>query len=192
VLAIAGVLAALLAGTATVRAPDALASPSAVIRDCSEDGVLNGSYSQSDIANALEQLPSDLDEYTDCRSVIRAAQLSSAAGKHTGGRKKGVAERVDKSAPPSGREQKRIGRATGSKDTVEVGGARIRPGASAQPIKTAGLGTELPLFVLVLVAGMVGALLWGAVFGVVRAARAGGPLGKIGDGVRRGVSRLRR
>ena len=58
------------------------ASAASVIRDCSEDGVLNGNYSQSELDGALEQLPSDLDEYTDCRAVIRSAQLGSAGRKH--------------------------------------------------------------------------------------------------------------
>jgi phage-related minor tail protein len=44
-----------------------------VIRDCSLDGKLDKQYSQKDLQNALDNLPSDIDEYTDCRSVIRAA-----------------------------------------------------------------------------------------------------------------------
>ena len=57
------------------------ASAAAVIRDCSEDGVLDGNTPSREIEKALEQLPSDLDEYTDCRSVIRGAQLAVAKGK---------------------------------------------------------------------------------------------------------------
>src|SRR4029078_3932906 len=49
-----------------------------VIKDCSEDGILNGHYSHSELAKALQQLPSDLAEYTDCRAVIRSAELRSA------------------------------------------------------------------------------------------------------------------
>jgi hypothetical protein len=49
------------------------ASASDVIRDCAQDGKLDKTYSQRDLRNANSNLPSDIDEYTDCRSVIRAA-----------------------------------------------------------------------------------------------------------------------
>jgi hypothetical protein len=49
------------------------ASGADVIRDCAQDGVLNKHYSQKDLQNALNNLPSDINEYTDCASVIRAA-----------------------------------------------------------------------------------------------------------------------
>src|SRR4051794_2040817 len=49
------------------------ASPQAVIRDCAEDGVLDHHYSNSDLQKAKKKLPSDLDEYSDCREVIGAA-----------------------------------------------------------------------------------------------------------------------
>ncbi|QEC46277.1 hypothetical protein FSW04_00915 [Baekduia soli] len=58
----------------------AQASGSAVIRDCTDDGQLSRSYSQSDYAQALAHLPADIDEYSDCRDVIRRAQLGGAGG----------------------------------------------------------------------------------------------------------------
>ena len=84
-------LVAVLAVMAVAALP-AFSSPMSVIRDCSEDGVLNGKYSPSELDGALEQLPSDLDEYTDCRSVIRRAQLGSAGSKHGGSKRPAVAE----------------------------------------------------------------------------------------------------
>jgi hypothetical protein len=51
----------------------ARASGAAVIRDCADDGKLSKQYSQKDLQAADKNLPSDIDEYTDCRSVIRAA-----------------------------------------------------------------------------------------------------------------------
>src|SRR5213083_579654 len=74
-------------------APGAFGSAGGVIRDCSEDGVLNGHYSHSDLTKALDQLPSDLDEYTDCRAVIRSAQLGSAGKQRGGGH--GIVDKVD-------------------------------------------------------------------------------------------------
>jgi hypothetical protein len=64
------------------------ASGDAVIKDCA-DGSIDKSYSQKDYADALANLPADLDEYTDCRSQIQRKQLggsgSSSSGGGTGG-----------------------------------------------------------------------------------------------------------
>lgn len=55
------------------------ADAAAVVRDCA-DGSLTGSYPQKDIAEALANLPADVDEYTDCRDILRRAQLGGAGG----------------------------------------------------------------------------------------------------------------
>ncbi len=167
----------------TMAAP-ALASPAGVIRDCSEDGVLNGKYSQSELAGALEQLPSDLDEYTDCRSVIRRAQLGSAASKRHPSRKPSAAERVDTGSPPTGTEQKEIAKATGSSGSVRIGGEGVRPGGSARLFDTAGFGTDLPPLLMIVLLALAGLSL----AGLAASARRRG----IGQGVRRGISRFRR
>lgn len=57
----------------------ARASGSEVIRDCAQDGKLDKHYSQKELQDAERNLPSDIDEYTDCRSVIRA-QMSGGSG----------------------------------------------------------------------------------------------------------------
>jgi hypothetical protein len=49
------------------------ASGSDVIRDCADDGKLDKQYTQKELTDAERNLPSDIDEYTDCRSAIRAA-----------------------------------------------------------------------------------------------------------------------
>jgi len=64
-------LAALLASLAAPAT--AAASPSAVVRDCAEDGSVDGNYSNDDKKAALGQIPADLDEYSDCRAVISAS-----------------------------------------------------------------------------------------------------------------------
>lgn len=57
----------------------ALADAEAVLRDC-EDSSLSRSYSQAEYREALANIPTDLDEYSDCRDVIRRAQLAAAGG----------------------------------------------------------------------------------------------------------------
>ena len=59
--------------------------------------LFNGHYSHGDLTKALDQLPSDLDEYTDCRAVIRSAQLGSAGGTH-GGKPDGIVGKVNAGA----------------------------------------------------------------------------------------------
>ncbi len=74
------VLPLIVAVAALLPAAAAHASGAAVIRDCTLDGKLDKSYSQKELRQALASIPSDVDEYTDCRDVIRAAQLAAATG----------------------------------------------------------------------------------------------------------------
>ena len=174
----------------------AYGSAGAVIRDCSEDGVLDRHYSQSELTRALDTLPSDLDEYTDCRSVIRRAQLAGARGK--GKDRPGLLGRVDRKKPPSVDEQQSIDRAARSRGPVHVGGTPIEPGAQ---FTASELGTEIPTFVLLALIALGTATLWGGAFAARRRwpngwraaeGAVGGPLRRIGDGVRRGIARFRR
>src|SRR3954452_25351208 len=74
-------LLALLITLMLVPAATALASGGKVVRDCTDDGVLQGHYSQKDLREALNSIPSDVDEYTNCRDVIRRAAFGGAGGK---------------------------------------------------------------------------------------------------------------
>lgn len=66
-----------------VPAP-AFASSDDVIRDCAQDGSVDGDYSQKELEQAERDLPNDIDEYTDCRAAIRAAQ-GGGTGRTPGG-----------------------------------------------------------------------------------------------------------
>ena len=195
---VTAVFSLLLAG---VLAPAALGSAQSVIRDCSEDGTLNGNYSQGDLTNALEQLPSDLDEYTDCRAVIRSAQLGSAGAKHRKARAAGIVGKVNTGAPPSTDEERRIAEAVGSGGSVKIGGTGVRPGVSGQPFKAAGLGTDLPTMLLLVVIGLGAGMLAAGGLAIHRhrpaLARGDGPrlpapLKRLVSGIRNGISRFRR
>jgi hypothetical protein len=112
------------------------ASGSAVIKDCTYDGVINGSYSAKDYADALSSLPADVDEYSDCRDQIRRAQLSvgtkrkgsSGGGSGTtGGGATGGGTTGGGASPTTGG-----GAATGDGDT-----GTGSPSGSADPLATA-------------------------------------------------------
>jgi hypothetical protein len=188
-----------LAVALVVGAAPAYGSAGAVIRDCSEDGVLNKHYSQGDLTKALDQLPSDLDEYTDCRSVIRRAQLAGTGGKRK--RRPGILNRVDRTKPPSVGEQQSIDKAARSRRPVHLGGKPIEPGTTGAGFAASGLGTDLPTFVLLTLIALGSASLWAGAFATRRrwpnAWRAaetavGRPARRIGEGVKRGIARFRR
>ena len=63
-----------------VHAAPALASGGKVVRDCTDDGRLQGKYSQKELRDALGSIPSDVDEYTNCRDIIRRAAFGGAGG----------------------------------------------------------------------------------------------------------------
>jgi hypothetical protein len=65
----------------------AQASPGAVIRDCAQDGSVDGHYSNADLKAAAKQIPADLDEYSDCKAAIAGAMGSGA--KATSSKKSG-------------------------------------------------------------------------------------------------------
>jgi hypothetical protein len=49
------------------------------IRDCADDGKLDHTYRHEDLKEALKNVPSDGDEYSDCANVIRRA-LTGGSG----------------------------------------------------------------------------------------------------------------
>jgi hypothetical protein len=124
-------------------------SGTAVIKDCTDDGVIQGHYSQQDYKNALNNLPTDVDEYTDCRDVIKRAQLGGtgsgsggpgAPGGGTGGGPTGGDPLS--SATPSERAAVAAAQAGGGAGPVRIGGKLLQPGK----LGFGGLGspTSLP------------------------------------------------
>jgi hypothetical protein len=62
----------------------ARASGFQVLYDCMDDEQLSRTYSQKDYAEALASIPTDSDEYADCRRVVQRAALAAAAGDRKG------------------------------------------------------------------------------------------------------------
>jgi hypothetical protein len=60
----------------------ARASGADVIRDCERHGEVTGHYSQSELQNALDTMPADLKEYSNCEEAIRQAQEHAAIAAH--------------------------------------------------------------------------------------------------------------
>lgn len=63
----------------------ALASGADVIRDCTDNARIDDQHGPQDYAEALANLPSDVDEYTDCRQIISDARRNPPQQSSGGG-----------------------------------------------------------------------------------------------------------
>jgi hypothetical protein len=145
-------LAALLAAMVTPAAALA-ASSGQIIRDCSQDGDFDRQYSQRDLRRAEGRLPTDVDEYTDCRDVINQAQIrGKGGGGGAAGGPGGGAAAPDGSVGASPEDAKALadaasGASSGRAPALSVGGQRVKPG-SGGVLSTAAAANELPLPIL--------------------------------------------
>jgi hypothetical protein len=69
----------------TASAATAPATVRAILRDCEDDGSLTGSYRPSELRDAVRNIGTDLDQYSDCRDVIGAAVLRAVSARDAGG-----------------------------------------------------------------------------------------------------------
>jgi hypothetical protein len=147
----------------------AWASGTAVIKDCTDDGVIQGHYSQQDYKDALNNLPTDVDEYTDCRDVIKRAQTGGTGGggggTGAGGTGGSTPAGGDPLATASAAERSEVAKAQagGASEPVAVGGKLVQPGK----LGFGGLGspTTLPTsLIAVLVALGIAAVAAGATY----------------------------
>lgn len=77
-------LAAALACVLALPAAAPAADSEEIIQDCYDDGKLDGEYTQEELREAEDDIPSDVDEYSDCRSVIASARGRGGKGKRGG------------------------------------------------------------------------------------------------------------
>jgi hypothetical protein len=148
-LALAGL--ALMLGLAIAPAANA-ASTTQILRDCADDGVLQGDYTPAELRKARQNIPADTDQYTDCRDVIARAAARGVAGDaaSTGGGAGGGGGGgggSDEGGPPlipeNDDDQKALDEAyTRGHDPVELGGQTLTPGAAG--LHAAAARNELP------------------------------------------------
>jgi hypothetical protein len=125
----------------------AFASADQVITDCARDGKLDRKYSNSELRRARDNLPADLDEYSDCRDVIAAA-IKGGSDRGIGAGSPGVGafdpageaaaqaeDQADLAAIASGK---------GEKPNVDVGGTNLAPDSSGF-FNLGGAANEVPL-----------------------------------------------
>ena len=131
----------------------ALASPQAVIRDCAQDGKLDQHYSLSDLKQAEKKLPTDVDEYTNCRDVINQAEVAGSGDKGNKAHGAGVGGGSGTGGGgggPSPKDVKALKNATNQEQgapSLSLQGEKVTPG-SGGVFKTAGAANSMPLPVL--------------------------------------------
>lgn len=82
--ALGAALAAVVAISLLLAAP-ASADTNEIIRDCADDGRIDGSYTTQELQRARRELPADVREYTDCSDALRSAINRNAPRSNGGG-----------------------------------------------------------------------------------------------------------
>jgi hypothetical protein len=159
---------------ATAGADDSVTK---LLRDACRDEHIDGTYTQAQYKKALDQLPTDSDEYTGCREVLQRGRLAAlAAGKRKGGGGGGStgagagtaggsgssgggsagssgasrAGSADPLASATPEQRKAVAQAGTSAKPVNVGGELVQPGAlGLGELSGAGRAVPTPLVALI-------------------------------------------
>src|SRR5215208_850622 len=140
-------LACLVLGFLAVVSAANAASTTRILRDCADDGVLQGDYTPAELRKARQNIPTDTDEYTDCRDVLAraaAAGVSSRGGSGGSGGTGGAAGGQPPADPHSDEGRAIVG-AAGAKPPpgpMNIGGRSVIPGRAS--LSANGVRNELP------------------------------------------------
>ena len=159
----------LLAALALLALPaPASASADSVIADCSKDGKLDGKYSNAELRKARDNLPADLDEYSDCRELIgNAIKGGSDLGGGQGSPGVGGIDPAGEAAAQAD-DQADLAAATSGDNAprVDVGGTSLQPDSSGF-FNLGGAANHVPL-PLLLALILLGAMALASGFGSLR------------------------
>jgi hypothetical protein len=145
----------------------ASASPKQVLDDCNDDGVLSRQYSNSDLRKALDDMPTDIAEYSDCEEIIGAAisggsdkgQGRGSPGQGVGGA--GAADPGEQAARAQDAADLEALTAAaqednGKKPAIQVGDKTVKPGGSGLfDLASASNGLPTPLLVALIALGLL-------------------------------------
>jgi hypothetical protein len=153
---------ALLALLLLAPAAQAQSTRNKILREC-QNGRLTGDYTAREIRDARNNIPDDLDQYTDCRDVLTRALLTRAGGDGGsgggGGGGGGIPPGGDGGAgaltPSTEADREALaGAAESGEVPVDVAGRRVTPGESA-------FRNDLPTTLIVLLALLAAAAVAG-------------------------------
>jgi hypothetical protein len=139
-----------------------------IIERCTHGQSLGG-FSQQDYRRALQELPTEVEEYSDCANLIRRAQLATASG---GGGSGGAGPPV---TPITQEERNQLDKiATSGAKPLSIGGQAVHPGVVHADIASAFSSLPDPLLaVLAFLIACAAALGGRSIARRVRAHRAG-------------------
>ena len=125
-------------------APSARADVGAtIIERCTHGQSLSG-FSQQDYRRALQELPAEVEEYSDCANLIRRAQLAAA-----GGGQGGAGGEAASAIPLTPTESAALrGIHDAGARPLRVGGSLIRPGVVHASVASALSSLPSPLLAL--------------------------------------------
>jgi hypothetical protein len=133
-------LVALLAMCLSIAPPAGADVGATIISRCTNGKSLSG-FSQSDYRKALQELPTEVEEYSDCANLIRRAQLA-AAGKGASSGEPATAAAI----PVTPAERSALNQAPKSGSApVLVGGGTVSPGVVHANIASALSSLPTPL-----------------------------------------------
>ena len=174
---------------ACLAAPAAAAADSGATKlviDACRDEHIDGTYTQAQYKKALEQIPSDSDEYTACRDVLERGRLAALGNKHKsggggggnaagggtgssggsgGGSSSGTsgaspAPAADPLATATPAQKKALAKAGQSAQPVDIGGKLVKPGDLGVGA-LAGSGHSIPTTLTALIALLAASALAG-------------------------------
>ena len=140
-------LACLVVGLFAVVPVANAASTTQILRDCADDGVLQGDYTPAELRKARQNIPTDTDEYTDCRDVLARAAAAgvSSRGGGSGGASGGSGGSDLPPPDPHSAEGREIVGQAGTKPPpgpMNIGGRSVVPGRAS--LSAGGVRNELP------------------------------------------------
>lgn len=141
-------------------------------RDCAGDGDLDKNYTNSQLRKALDNLDTGLDEYSNCREVIKAAIASGSDKRNNGGGGSGgggggsggggggggeiTPDEQQARANDNAELEALTGDSNGTEPEVNVGGEQVKPGSNGLfDLASASNDVPLPLLLTLIVIGLL-------------------------------------
>jgi hypothetical protein len=131
------------------------------VGDCAADGDLDREYSNSELKNALDNIPAELDEYSNCREIISGAIRKGSdkgGGRPTTGAGGSAVpvEEQDARVKDAGELEAITGNPEKNPPRVEVGGKTVEPGSNGLfDLASASNDLPVPLLVALIALGVL-------------------------------------
>jgi len=135
------------------------------VTDCAQDGKLDQKYTNDQLHKALDNIPSDLSEYSDCEQVISSAikggsgKKRQGAGAHDSAAGAPVSQKEQAARDKDSQDLAAITGDSGgdpSTPSLEVGGEHVKPGSNGLfDLASASNGLPVPLLLALIALGLL-------------------------------------